>query len=206
MTPEDRLQTVRRYAERLQRLGPDVQALGWRDAEQQALRFDVLTGMLPDLAGARILDVGCGFGDLHEYLCARGIDAVYTGCDISADVLCVARARHAGLAFEERDIVDTPYPDGSFDYVCISGIFNHRITNNQAFMERTLSAAFRAARKGAAANMMTDHVDYREDHLYYFNPESVLAFCRTLSRHVALRHDYPLYEFTVAVRRLTLEP
>jgi SAM-dependent methyltransferase len=203
VTPEERAQAIRRYAERLDRLGPGVETLGWRDRGQQHLRFDILVGDAQALQGKRILDVGCGFGDLYDYLESRGVRAHYTGCDISPNVLQIARERHPALTFEERDILEQPFADRVFDHVFMSGMFNHRLADNRGFMERTLAAAFRASRLGAAANMMTDQVDYRDDHLYYFSPEAVLAFCRTLSPRVALRHDYPLYEFTVFVRRVT---
>jgi ubiquinone/menaquinone biosynthesis C-methylase UbiE len=201
MTPEEQAHVIERYGERLRRLGPTVQALGWRDQAQQTLRFDVLTGMVPFLEGKRVLDVGCGFGDFYDHLRSRRLSVEYTGCDISPDMLAVARERQPDLIFEERNILSNPYPDNAFDYVFISGIFNHRIRDNQAFLESMLAAAFRACAHGVAANMMTDQVDYRDAYLYYFNPEQVLGFCRSLSRHVALRHDYPLYEFTVGVYR-----
>jgi SAM-dependent methyltransferase len=201
LNPEERNAAIRRYADRLRQHGADVKALGWRDQEQQALRFDILAADGVALAGMRVLDVGCGFGDLYSHLAQRGIEVEYTGCDISRDVLEIAQTRHPGLEFEERDIVDKPYPERSFDYVIISGVFNHRLADNQRFLKETLQAAFNACRVAVAANMTTDHVDYRDEYLYYFNPESVLAFCRTLTRHVAMRHDYPLYEFTVFLRR-----
>ena len=42
-----------------------------------------------DLAGARILDVGCGGGILSEYLAAAG--AIVTGIDVSEELIAVAR-------------------------------------------------------------------------------------------------------------------
>ena len=39
-------------------------------------------------------------------------------------------------------------------------------------------------------------------HLYYADPASVFDLCmRRYSRHVALLHDYGLYEFTILVRK-----
>lgn len=201
MTPAERAAAVQRYAERLAERGPTVEALGWRNAAQQRLRFDVLASMGIS-AGSSVLDVGCGFADFRQYLSDRQVNVRYTGCDISPQVLAIARTRHPDASLDERDILDEPYPDQSFDYVVISGIFNHRISDNRGFVERTLAAAFRCCRVAIAANMTTDQVDYQDPHLHYFNPEEVLRYCRTLSRHVALRHDYPLYEFTAFVRRI----
>ncbi len=201
MTPEERQDVVDRYAERLRRLGPVVQALGWRDNRQQDLRFEVITDGLRVTGGSRILDIGCGFGDYHRYLSDRGLATTYVGCDLSPEILHIARSRHPGITFEQRDVLECPYPDQSFDYVCMSGLFNRRITDNEGFLDRMLAASYRICARGVAVNMTTDQVDYQDPELYYFNPERVLRRCRALSRHVALRHDYPLYEFTMFVFR-----
>jgi SAM-dependent methyltransferase len=201
MNPEERASTIERYADRLERLGPVVQALGWRDTAQQELRFRVMADGMTRIDGASVLDIGCGFGDLYGYLTRDGASISYTGCDISAQVLAVGRSRYPAARFEQRDVLEQPYAAGAFDYVCMSGIFNHRLADNELFLRRMLTAAFEMAAHGAVANMTTDHVDYQDAHLYYFNPERVLEFCRGLSRHVALRHDYPLYEFTIFTYR-----
>lgn len=49
---------------------------------------------LGDLAGLRVLDLGCGAGASTETLAARGAEV--TAVDVSADLLDVARARLAG--------------------------------------------------------------------------------------------------------------
>lgn len=201
MKPAERQDVIDRYADRLKRLGPVVQALGWRDDAQQQLRFSVIADGLSGVGGGSVLDVGCGFGDFRAYLEQRGLQVNYVGCDVSPDVLEVARARHPDGAFELRDILDNPYPPGSFDYVCLSGLFNHRLADNDAFLHRMLAAAFAACTRGVSANMTTDYVDYRDEHLHYFSPERVFHFGQTLTRRVALRHDYPLYEFTIFLYR-----
>jgi SAM-dependent methyltransferase len=199
MDPVDKEQTIRRYEQRAEELGPTAQALGWRDRAQQELRFGIIAG-IDDLDGKSVLDVGCGFGDFYDYLVANGKQARYVGVDISPKLLAVARERHPGMRFEERDILIEPMAE-RFDYVVESGIFNHRLKSNEEFTRSMLAAMFDLSRLGLAANMMSDHVDYKDDHLYYYNPEEYLGFCKQLSRFVTLRHDYPLYEFTVYVYR-----
>ncbi len=69
--------------------------------------------------GARLLDVGCGAGQLA--LIAARNDLSVTGCDIATNWLQKARARaHAEglpITFEEGDAESLPYEDGQFDAV-----------------------------------------------------------------------------------------
>lgn len=69
--------------------------------------------------GARVLDVGCGSGQLA--LIAARAGAKVTGCDIAENWIDDARKRAAaeGLAatFEVADAEAMPYEDGAFDMV-----------------------------------------------------------------------------------------
>ncbi len=68
-----------------------------------------------DVAGRRILDVGCGAGPLFEALRDRG--AVVTGVDPSAKMLELARQRLGDDAtLLQADLNDPlPFPDDAFD-------------------------------------------------------------------------------------------
>lgn len=69
--------------------------------------------------GTRLLDVGCGAGQLA--LIAARAGARVTGCDIATNWIDKARTRASaeGLAinFEEGDAESLPYADGQFDAV-----------------------------------------------------------------------------------------
>ena len=70
-----------------------------------------------DVAGRRILDVGCGAGPVLEALRDRG--AFVTNVDPSAKMLELARQRLGdGTALQQADLRDPlPFPDGAFDDV-----------------------------------------------------------------------------------------
>ncbi len=70
---------------------------------------------LPD--GARLLDVGCGTGDLLRRLGGR---FACTGCDPAEEMLEHARAANPSVDFTVASAEALPYPDRSFDAVlCI---------------------------------------------------------------------------------------
>ena len=87
-----------------------------RYMQKDAERFFQRLGVTP---GTRLLDVGCGAGQLA--LIAARAGAQVTGCDISTNWLEKARARAAAeglaVAFEEGDAESLPYEDGQFDAV-----------------------------------------------------------------------------------------
>jgi methionine biosynthesis protein MetW len=70
-------------------------------------------------AGARVLDVGCGEGELMEVLQAeRGCDARGMEIDPEAVERCVARGLSVIQGDADRDLTD--YPDDAFDYAILS--------------------------------------------------------------------------------------
>jgi ubiquinone/menaquinone biosynthesis C-methylase UbiE len=72
-------------------------------------------------APGRILDAGCGTGEITARLAARFPAAEVLGVDVLPGPLALARARVAGLAprvrVEQRSIFDLGLPDASFDLV-----------------------------------------------------------------------------------------
>jgi SAM-dependent methyltransferase len=74
-------------------------------------------------AGSRVLDVGCGLGDLAAAAAARGAAAI--GSDIAEGMLAAARSRHPGLELVLADGEALPFEDGSFDVTLAAFVINH---------------------------------------------------------------------------------
>jgi SAM-dependent methyltransferase len=79
--------------------------------------------------GARVLEVGCGLGDLLAMLAAQtegdGRPGAVVGVDVSPRMIEVARARHPGLDLRLCDVERDPLPAGPFDAVILSDTIGH---------------------------------------------------------------------------------
>lgn len=80
-----------------------------------------LERLLPDLAGKRVLDLGCGFGWHCAYAADHGAARV-VGCDLSAKMLAEAQQRNPAPIIEYRQVAieDVVFPSESFDIVLSS--------------------------------------------------------------------------------------
>jgi SAM-dependent methyltransferase len=69
----------------------------------------------------RVLDVGCGTGEISSRLAAAMPGAMVVGVDVLESSVALARARHAALAprlsFSQGDAFALAFPDASFDLV-----------------------------------------------------------------------------------------
>jgi len=85
----------------------------------QTLRFDLAAIAEHVAVGGRVLDVGCGNGDLMAVLeQEKNCDA--RGIEIAPELVeqCVSRGLSVVQSDADRDLRD--YPDGSFDYTILS--------------------------------------------------------------------------------------
>src|ERR1041385_8077188 len=98
LTSKEREDIKQLYHGRLEEAGYDVTTVGWKNIEEQMLRFRVLCD-IGDLNGASICDIGCGFGDLVPYLNSRFKGFTYTGIDISDKLIEKAKELHPDHEF-----------------------------------------------------------------------------------------------------------
>ena len=131
-------------ASRLELLEVDVtQKWNPRDYAQNGAFVHGLAGgvleWLDAKSGERILDLGCGDGQLTQKLAAAG--AVVRGVDASAAMVSAARAR--GVAADEAKAEELPYGDGLFDAVFSNAVL-HWVRDHDAMM----AEVFRILRPG----------------------------------------------------------
>jgi SAM-dependent methyltransferase len=200
------LETVDRYySEKLRQFGATHQGVDWSTASSQELRFSRLLQVLDENDDGSLIDYGCGYGALLDYLGAIGRQVAYSGFDISETMIKAALARHAGVVHASFTADSSQLAPA--DYVVASGIFNVKLGHTPEawwdYVFQTLAIMGSLCRRGFAFNMLTTHSDpdKQRDDLFYADPIRVFDICRQrFSPRVALLHDYPLYEFTTIVR------
>ena len=203
MKTEDRLDYVLRYEKRLQEFGYSPATLGWGVHGRQEVRFSVLAELALRMPHSFVLDVGCGFCDLYDFLANRGWQGRYTGIDIVPGLLEVAKRRHPDLDVRELDITEESAPLDSYDFVIASGAFNAALPsgNNQSHAEAALRNMYRCSRYAICVDFLSTSVDFQKPGAYHTDPGWALATAKRLTRRVLLRHDYMPYEFALFLFR-----
>ncbi len=168
----------------------DPQAYGQNGAFVHGLAGGVLEWLAAQ-PGERILDLGCGDGQLTARVALNGANVV--GLDASPQMATAARSR--GITVDEGSAESLPYADGSFDAV-FSNAALHWVRDQDAMLaevRRVLKAGGRfvaemggqgniAAIRVALMAVMSRHgFDGREDKVNYY--PTVDGYCRRLERH-----------------------
>ena len=196
------------FEERLTNFGASARGVDWNSETAQELRFSQLIKVLDPARPFSLLDYGCGYGALADFVIRQGYPMeVYVGFDVLESMVVKAREVHQQTPYtctytsHLEDI--TPV-----DFTIASGIFNLKLeTPYEAWTEYVIGELHkinRLSRRGFSFNMLTKYSDkeYMRPHLYYADPCYLFDYCKTnFSRNVALLHDYEVYDFTLVVRK-----
>ncbi len=113
-------------------------------------------------ADARVLDAGCGPGEISSRLAEALPGATVLGVDVLEAPLVLARARHARLhprlRFEQRSVFDLGLPDRTFDLtVC------RHVLQSIPHPQRAVAELARVTRSGGRLHLIAE--DYGMIHL-----------------------------------------
>lgn len=191
---------VDRYTNRYIEFGYSPKTLGW-DKGKQDIRFDILTSQYI-FENKHILDIGCGFGDLNKTLLKKTEEYKYTGIEL-VDALYNEAQKHynnKNIQFINQNILEFQ-PDTIFDYAISSGVFNHKLynDNNYIFIEQVIKKALSICRDGIAFDFLSDKVDFKLENTFHSSPEMILSIAYKYSRNIILRNDYMPFEFSLFI-------
>ena len=201
------LNEVKNYFDkRIKEHGASPRGSDWNSEKSQNMRFTQLLKVIQTNTEFSILDFGCGYGALADYLEEQNFQFVYYGYDLLKSAIEVARQAHMGKPERHFFYNESQLP--SSDYTIASGTFNFR--GNASFetwteyVVKTLHQINNLSQKGFSSNFLTKYsdADKMRDDLYYADPLFIFDYCKkNFSHNVALLHDYQLYDFTIIVRK-----
>jgi SAM-dependent methyltransferase len=196
------------FDQKIRTYGTTPKGVDWGTEQAQSIRFKQVLRVL-DYAppGVILADIGCGYGQLLEYLPPE-LEIKYRGYDLSPTMVEQARLQHNHRSHcEFRQNIS--YDDvESCDYLVASGIFNMKLDADpfdwMKYITNSLDHFHRLARRGFAFNMLTAYSDpeHMRSDLFYADPCKLFDHCKkSYSKNVALLHDYGIYDFTIVVRK-----
>ena len=196
------------YDKNFKETGFNSTSVGWPTSESHKLRFDKLTSVIDQSESHfSINDFGCGYGALLQYLFSYKNFKVseFNGYDISKEMLKGAKKN-----LDEYEVEVNLFNDKSIstkaDYTFVSGTYNVRCNEtNEAWkkhIHNSLENINDYSKKGFSFNLLSKYVDWKKDDLFYGDPLYWFDHCKKhYSKHVSLLHDYPLFEWTIIVKK-----
>ena len=197
----ERATIIHYHRHRIEAFGrDDVMALGWRNADSQQKRFEVIAS-LADFDRSTVLDVGCGRGDLKAFLDGRFDDVAYMGIDQMPEFIADANARYANgtpCRFYEGDFTSASFP--RVDYVVASGAFGYQ-SGISDFLFDMICRLYASSERATIFNVLDAGFFQAHPLLTGYDCEEVIAYCRTLSPLVEIVRGYLPDDMTVRITR-----
>lgn len=184
---------------------PDYKILGWESKKAQFQRFQILTDHI-ELDSNKILDVGCGLGNLLEHLKEVHKDPDYTGVDILEHMVDKARKEHPEAIFHHMDIfADKHFKNHSFNTIYSSGIFNINMGNNKVFLHNAVKLFLKLADKTIVFNLLHHYSPDIDEMYYYFSPGEVVRMIEKMNnksiRSIKIVEHYLKNDFTIILEK-----
>lgn len=196
------------FTEKLEIFGATPKGVDYNGPEAQECRFEQLVKVINPALPFTLMDYGCGYGAMFDFLYEKGWTFEYYGVDLIEKMAMAGRAAHKDFPNAHFTSNEMEFP--KVDYLLAGAIFNIKLNTTysdwQNFVVKTLGHMNELCSKGFSFNMLTKYSDadrmaQRPD-LFYGDPLFFFDFCkRNFSRNVALLHDYGLYDFTILVRK-----
>lgn len=196
----DKKRIIDRYNKRLDIYGDKIESLASGNQLRREIRFNILNDV-GNLKNKKIIDLGCGFGDLIPYLDNKlgANNYEYVGVDINNRILEISKSKYPEKKFLCQDILSNDFNEIA-DYVISTSTFNNKLIDesNYSFIKKILNKCYSISNCGVAVDFMTSYVDYKiDDDVFYYKPEEIFKISKSITKRVTLRHDYKLFDFCI---------
>jgi precorrin-6B methylase 2 len=184
--------------ERRAGMGSEFGSLLWASPRTQAARFDAIC-RLAEMGGKKVLDVGCGRGDLMDFLMERGSGpSEYIGIEAVDELAAAAmRKKWANVQIVQCDFVREPQRmNVGADVVVFSGSLN---TLEEAQFEISLRQGFEATGDAMVFNFLSAASLASAEWLRWHHRSSLMEMVRGWGQRSEMLEDYLDGDCTIAV-------
>jgi SAM-dependent methyltransferase len=150
---------ARYYSNLLLQFGASPQALDERSDLKEHLFYDHLFNGVVLAPTLSVLDIGCGMGNLIEYIQGRGVQiSDYQGIDLVQHFVDVCREKYGRpFVFHQANFVsDSFLPAQSFDLVVNMGVLVSRVLLYEQYIEYSIKKMIQLSNKYVLFNVITD--------------------------------------------------
>ena len=194
------------YEACLTRHGDSNLGVDWPNKQDAENRYGIMLQVVREnSAGMTLLDFGCGASHLYPYLQRSQFAGLeYHGLDASPAFCELSRNKYPQIDYTCLDVLFAPEELREFDYVVMNGVFTEKreLSFEEMFeyFKQVMRVVFPKVRRGLAFNVMSKAVDWEREDLFHLPTDTLISFLtKELSRHIVIRNDYGLYEYTVYV-------
>ena len=184
------------YLKAYKKYGATAQGVNWSSKESQEIRFGIITDMLQkEIADSKIVDAGCGFGELYAYWIDKKIyPKEYIGLDCVQNSIDIAKGVFPDLSFTCRDILKDELPLA--DWYIASGSLNILSSFDAwLFLEKILENS----KKGIVFNILQGYV--KSKNFNYQSKEEIKEFAKLKSLDYFIIDGYLKNDMTIRMMK-----
>lgn len=187
------------YLKQLKKYGYSSKSLGWIKG-RQGIRFRQLTRFIEK--NSKILDYGCGFGDLRGFLEGNDIPVDYHGCDVIPEFLEIAKEKNPKGNFFQIELLETI--DEHYDNIICSGTFNFLYgkekDSHRKHIFKIINNLFQCSRNSLSIDFQSPYVDFFSENAYHQEIDEIINYSiKYLSKRFVVDHSYMPYEYIIHI-------
>lgn len=199
------------YRDKFKKFGVSSKSLLWKSRGAAHQRFRQFWAEI-NFNGKTILDIGCGFGEMGNFITKRYKNVKYKGIDITPEFIENGHKLYPQLDFEIGDFHELTKTE-SYDVVLASGVLNSNllaqasVENNMDYRKKAIAKMFSLTNDVFAFNMLGGHPAPNNDpksNVWHSDSLEILEYCMSLTRRVILRANYHPRDFTIFMYKQSL--
>lgn len=197
-------QIIRQFhTERIAQSGGNrAQAQGWKSETTQQARFEVIIS-LADFNEAKVLDVGCGYGEFCTRLDKEFEKFEYIGLDQQPEFIAAAKQHfqnRENTSFHEVDFSICQLP--KVDIVVASGIFAYHSSNPEYYFNM-IKKFYEAANASFIFNMLDQDTFNSGSLIVAHNQGKIYQQCQSICENTVVKTGYYPDDFTISMSRVS---